>query len=279
MPCIRFNPPINKLPNGFVIYRGPSRFDGAPIAVVVTGIRKRSGNAKTGYLTQTWILPLDANGKAILPYVAVKDGSDQAVCGRCPLRWLLGGGCYVRLDTAPRQVAETFNAGGYVDADPTYVAEIVADHVRAGRIDGFRCGSWGDPAAVPASVWRAIVPTVRAANGVTPGYTHAWTERYATRPEAVATPEEYGFLMASAHGPADRLRARSAGFRAFTLLTEQATIPGTFTCPATEEAGYRRTCATCGSCDGKQAPTDRRADPVIVVHGGAKRRAASSIQA
>jgi len=273
-----FNPPIAHLPTGYVLYRGPSRFDGAPIVVVATGIKRRSGNDKTGRLVQTWILPVDARtGRAIPPVDAVRSGADRTVCGACPLRPANGGGCYVRLDTAPRQVAATFNAGGYVDAAPAYVAGIVQDHVRAGRIDGFRIGSWGDPEAVPADVWRAIVPAVRAVGGVTPGYTHAWTERYATGPAAVATPADYGFLMASAHGPADRLRARAAGFRAFTILRERETIPGAFACPASAEGGYVRTCATCGACNGITGGSDRRADPTIVVHGGASRRAAATI--
>jgi len=270
---------IKDLPRGFVLYRGPSRFDGTPIAVVATGIKRRSGNRKTGYLVQTWILPLGADGRAILPHRAVKSGADRAVCGACPLRPGAGGGCYVRLDTAPREIAESFNAGRYVDAAPAYVAAIVADHVRAGRIDGFRIGSWGDPAAVPADVWRAIVDTVRIAGGVTPGYTHAWSSRYATRPEAVATADRYGFLMASAHGAADRIRARAAGFRAFTLLAKEERVEGAFQCPATVSTGYRKTCAECGACDGKRDADDRRADPLIVVHGGAPKAAARTIDA
>jgi hypothetical protein len=266
---------INVLPSGVILYRGPSRFTGEPIVVIATGIKRRSGNAKTGYLVQTWILPVDANGAAILPHVAVRTGAARCVCGACPL---LGNGCYVRLDTAPRAVADAFNRGRYPDATPAAVGAIVAAHVRAGRIHGFRLGSWGDPAAVPAGTWTPIVDAVRAAGGVTPGYTHAWTARYATRPEAVATADTYGFLMASAHGAADRLHARSAGFRAFTLLAAEERVPGAFLCPATESTAYRKTCADCGACDGTRGAADRRADPVIVVHGAQATRAATTIR-
>ena len=270
---------IASLPAGHVIYRGPSRFDDNMIAVVVTGIKRKSGNAKTGYLVQSWIIPLDAAGRAILPHVAVKVGVDLAVCGLCPMRPALGGGCYVRLDTAPRAVADGYNRGIYPDTDPATIGAIVAAHVKAGRVQGFRSGSWGDPAAAPAAVWRPIVDRVRVAGGVTPGYTHAWRERYATRPEAVATAGAYGFLMASAHGPADRLRARSKGFRAFTVLATEEQLPGAFTCPASAEGGYRRTCATCGACDGNKSlnADNLRADPTIVVHGASTRRAARTI--
>jgi len=267
---------IAALPSGYVLYRGPSRFTGEPIVIVATGIKRKSGNVKTGYLVQTWILPIGADGAAILPHVAVRTGAARCVCGRCPL---LGNGCYVRLDTAPRAVADAFNRGRYPDASPETVGAIVAAHVRAGRIDGFRIGSWGDGAAAPADTWAPIVSAVRAAGGVTPGYTHAWTERYATRPEAVASADAYGFLMASAHGPADRLRARAAGFRAFTLLAKEERVPGAFLCPATEETDYRKTCGACGACDGKRGADDRRADPVIVVHGAASKRAAATLTA
>jgi len=278
---MRANLTIKNLPAGFVIYRGPSRFDDTTIAVVVTGVKRRSGNAKTGYLVQSWVLPIDSEGYAILPHVADKYGADRAVCGLCPLRPANGGGCYVRLDTAPRSVADAYNRGIYPDADPATIGAIVAEHVRAGRIQGFRSGSWGDPAAAPAGVWRPIVDTVRAAGGVTPGYTHAWRERYATRPEAVAKAGQYGFLMASAHGAADRLRARSAGFRAFTILTAEEQVLGAFACPASEEGGYRRTCSTCGACDGNKSlnADNLRADPTIVVHGASTRRAARTIEA
>jgi hypothetical protein len=278
---MRANLSIASLPSGYVVYRGPSRFDDTSIAVVVTGIKRRSGNAKTGYLVQSWIIPLDVDGRAILPHVAVRTGADRAVCGLCPMRPEMGGGCYVRLDTAPRSVADAFNRGVYPDADPATIGAIVASHVRAGRVQGFRSGSWGDPAAAPAEVWRPIVDAVRAVGGVTPGYTHAWRERYATRPEAVAKAGAYGFLMASAHGAADRIRARSAGFRAFTVLAAEEQVPGAFTCPASAEGGYRRTCATCGACDGNKSlnADNLRADPTIVVHGASTRRAARTIEA
>jgi hypothetical protein len=87
--------------------------------------------------------------------------------------------------------------------------------------------------------------------------------------------------MASAHGVADRLRARSKGFRAFTVLASAESVPGAFTCPASEEGGYRRTCATCGACDGNKSlnADNLRADPTIVVHGATTRRAARTIEA
>ena len=41
-----------KRPNGFILWRGASLLDGAPIVVI--GIRK-SGNRKTGRMLQTYI--------------------------------------------------------------------------------------------------------------------------------------------------------------------------------------------------------------------------------
>ena len=69
---------------GLELWRGPSRFDGSPVGVVVTGLREPSGNGKTGPLLQAWIL---AENEA--PHDAQRSGHDASVCGSCPLRPLL----------------------------------------------------------------------------------------------------------------------------------------------------------------------------------------------
>ena len=67
--------------NGVVLYRGPSRLDGAPIVVVATGLQRPSENEKTGPMVQTWILRSDEH-----PVSAVHSGADASICGDCPLR-------------------------------------------------------------------------------------------------------------------------------------------------------------------------------------------------
>jgi hypothetical protein len=77
---------LPRLPKGIVLYRGPSRLDGAPIVCVATGFRSPSDNPKTGPMVQTWIMRED-----VAPHTAQKTGEDSSVCGDCPLRPLLKG--------------------------------------------------------------------------------------------------------------------------------------------------------------------------------------------
>jgi hypothetical protein len=61
-----------------IIYKGPSRIDGAPIVVLATYSNR---NSKTGAVVQTYILREDIN-----PLEASKTGADASICGTCPLR-------------------------------------------------------------------------------------------------------------------------------------------------------------------------------------------------
>lgn len=71
--------------SGVILWEGPSLIDGAPIAVIATGIGSRkSANTKTGGMVQVHILRTDVE-----PHVAQRTGDDQSVCGRCPMRPLL----------------------------------------------------------------------------------------------------------------------------------------------------------------------------------------------
>ena len=60
-------------PTGYVIYRGPSLLDGAPIVAIAT---MQTSNRKTGNMVQTWILREDVS-----PVEASKAGADASVCG------------------------------------------------------------------------------------------------------------------------------------------------------------------------------------------------------
>lgn len=66
------------IPNGVVIYRGPSMLDGAPIICVALGLAAASTNAKTGALVQTLIIREDLS-----PTDAIQQGLDASVCGTC----------------------------------------------------------------------------------------------------------------------------------------------------------------------------------------------------
>src|SRR5204863_4664265 len=126
--------------NGSIFYRGPSLLDGRPLVAIVTGLRRRSANTKTGNELQTWILRSDVD-----PLTAIQTGEDYSICGDCALRGIQGVGreCYVTIVQAPNAVYKAFKRRRYGKLDLSRVA---------GRI--VRIGSYGDPAAVPADIWR-----------------------------------------------------------------------------------------------------------------------------
>ena len=72
-------------PNGYVIYDGPSAWDGKRIVVIVTGIRSKSANRKTGGMVQTYIIRPDVS-----PLAAVYESeADASICGDCPHRGIM----------------------------------------------------------------------------------------------------------------------------------------------------------------------------------------------
>jgi hypothetical protein len=76
-------------------------------------------------------------------------------------------------------------------------------------------------------------------------------------------------VMASVDSPEEAQEARDAGLRYFRVrLQGEALAPREFVCPASEEAGNRTDCATCGACSGTQRAA--QASPVIVAHGSGK---------
>lgn len=233
-----------KRPNGYVIYRGPSRLDGADIVVIVTGLRHNSGNGKTGQMLQTWILRADRS-----PIAALKDGADASICGDCPHRQVNGAGsCYVNVAQGPHAVWDAWQRGAYPVATLEELAELAAGFL-------VRVGSYGDPVAVPVEVWQTLLS--RSAGHT--GYTHQWRR-------ALAKPYRT-FLMASCDGEKQRMGARKRGWRTFRVKAKgEAVLPGEIVCPASEEAGKKRTCETCGACDGA-AGNPARVSIVIDVHG------------
>ena len=217
-----------------ILYEGPSMIDGAPIVVVATDSSK---NRKTGGMVQTWIMRQD-----VAPHDALKTGQDASVCGDCPHRPVNGGACYVTVFQAPLSVWKAYHRGSYGKYQPGQYA---------GRM--VRIGSYGDPAAVPFEVWQAYS---EGAAGVT-GYTHQWRN---------ADPRLAALTMASCDKPEERAQAKAQGFRTFRIMLETETRErGEISCPASEEAGHKLSCAECGSCNGNA--TGRRGDVAIVVHG------------
>ena len=237
--------PKAKRPAGFIIYRGASMLDGAPIVVVAL---TNSTNVKTGNMVQTYIL-VD-NGRS--PVDNARELLDASICGDCKHRRGLGGACYVNLGQGARAVAAAIVAGNY-PADL-----MAAQAAAAGRM--VRLGTYGDPAAVPANIWRSLLAN---ASGHT-GYSHQWQS-------GKAGADIMALCMASADNEAERAAAKAAGFRTFRVrAANEAISAGEFICPASEEGSRRKLCAECSACDGGM--NTRRADPVIIVHGSLKGR-------
>ena len=157
--------------NGYELWRGPSRLNGAPIVVIATGFDKGSTNTKTGTEIQTWIIRADCP-----PTEAVRGGIDDAICGNCPLRPVNAQAaqkatgehqamCYVNTMFAPNNIYRTWKRGAYPTVDP-----VIAGQIAKTRHHPIRIGSYGDPAAVPKEVWDQL----QARQEEHTGYTHQW---------------------------------------------------------------------------------------------------------
>jgi hypothetical protein len=237
----------------FVFYDGPSAIDGAPI-IGIAIIKSR--NAKTGNMVQTFILRADES-----PLDALQSGADASVCGACIHRPRVIKGkrvrtCYVDVGKSVQAVFGAWIRGAYPLMSPAEGARRLA-----GR--KVRLGAYGDPAAIPADHWRALLAV---ADGHT-GYSHQWREAFAQSMRDL--------VMASADSESDRDIARAMGWRTFRVRTADESLGAReIVCPASDEGGNRRQCVTCMACDGAPADgADRapKASVAIIVHGAMAR--------
>lgn len=252
-----------RTPSGYILYDGPSVIDGAPITAIA--ITRNSTNRKTGAMVQTYIMRADGN-----PIAAARSGADSSVCGNCKHRPANGGACYVALFHGPMSVWRAYERGSYPTANQASFDRMkatgqhmppVSDDIAAlgaGRM--VRLGTYGDPAAVPAWVWQALT---RDAAGHT-GYTHQWANPAVPAEQRKAI---NALCMASADDEREAGQARAIGLRTFRIRPDTAAplLAREFVCPASEEAGKRKTCAECKACSG--TTRSGQASPVIVVHG------------
>jgi hypothetical protein len=218
---------------GVVLYDGPSKIDGAPIIAIACRITEASNNGKTGAMVQTFIMRRD-----IAPHIALKSGDDSSVCGDCPLRPIHKGPtrCYVRVYQAPLSVWDAYHRGRYavrgVDFDTALLPQLFAGL-------SFRIGSYGDPAAIPASVWRTATRRVKNRTG----YTHQWRRRIGVGLK--------NLCMASADSESDVATANVKGWRTFRVRKHDApTLVNETICPASKEGGQRVQCDSCFLCKG-----------------------------
>ena len=231
-------------PKGYVVWQGPSEIDGKPIVLIMTGFQASSKNQKTGAMIQTYILRSD-----IPPIEAMQSGEDVSICGDCPHKATENGTCYVRVDTGPNTVYRAFKRGSYTVPSMPSVTRL------AMMGQTLRLGTYGDPCAIPFSVWEnLLVHTI----GHT-GYTHQWKQERFSAFKVIC--------MASCDNLDEDSRAKGLGWRTFTIVPKDTReyIPGALLCPASEEAGKVLTCAQCLACGG--TTSRNKASVFIPVHG------------
>lgn len=229
----------------FIIYEGPSLIDGMPIVVIAT---KKSKNAKTGAMWQTWIMRSDID-----PVSASRTGADVSICGDCihrgkptnkPTGTAKERSCYVNLGFSPNGIYKAYKRGSY---------RRFADVAAIGRDRLIRIGSYGDGAAVPKYVWDEFC---RDAAGWT-AYTHQGNSdplRFMTSADTLPAAQD----------------AWDRGERTFRVIKslDDMLLGSEILCPASAEAGKRTTCAKCKLCAGASIAAKSIA---IVAHGsGAK---------
>lgn len=236
--------------NGCIAYRGPSLLTNQPIVLVVTGLRHGSQNVKTGPMIQTWILRDTVRS----PLQHVLGGGDEAICGDCKFR--SGRGCYVQVGQGPAAIHRALRAGRYPSLPLPEIVALIASRA-------VRLGSYGDPAAVPPGILRALVS--RSAKHT--GYTHQWLRR----------PDLADLCMASVDSEDERKLAQALGFRTFRVMPRKgwSLTQGEILCPASSEAGHLTTCEKCGLCSG----AGDAKNIAIPAHGATAKRATLQVEA
>jgi hypothetical protein len=240
----------SSFPKSAIVYQGPSRFDGAPIVAIVTGLHGDTKNPKTGQMAQLWIIRADMS-----PVDAIQRRADVSICFDCPAR---GTGmsdrwCYVGMK-APLAVWESFARGAYPTVEPSQVAEFL----RAWNLP-IRFGAYGEPTALPLSVLNDLAEGTEYT-----GYTHQWKDSHVAR--------TFGhLLMASADTAREASDAQALGWRTFRARpADSPLMAGEISCPASDEMDKRTTCAKCTLCDGSRGANDKRRNVAIIVHGANK---------
>jgi len=233
------------VPNGVIIYEGPSVIDGEPIVVIANSF-KTNKNRKIGDMIQTWILRSD-----IHPNDALKSGDDFSICGDCIHRGkyvketdtVTNRTCYVNLyQQGVFSIYNAYKRGSYPVCDIKYLQLFRNRHVRI--------GSYGDPAAVPIYVWDSITKFSKDYTG----YTHQW--KFCDYQYSM-------YCMASCETETEQNLADIHGWRTFRIIKDVDTelIDGEMRCPAQTHGTH---CDKCGICNGSMS---NRKNIVVVFHG------------
>ncbi len=236
-------------PHSQVVYRGPSRFDPAETIRAVLVLRSR--NRKTGDMAQLYVLHDN-----IPPTDAQATGHDSAVCGACPLRPANSGGCYVVTCQGPLSTWKATNG---------HAVSPWLETVEALKGRALRLGAYGDVAALPADLVRALASAVDLR--IT-GYTHGHRLLGMDGVSHLS-----GLCMLSVESPAEARAAAAAGWRYFRTRPENSpTLAGEIQCPF-----ERVECTNCLLCRGTASGPGVKSISVEV-HGSRVSRALNVIQ-
>lgn len=261
--------------NSAVLWQGKSELDGAPIALIAI---VNSSNRKTGGMLQTYIIRSD-----IAPIEANRIGADFSICGDCHLRGkadpakesglALERGCYVNLGQGATIVYKTFDKSGYPVlalefSEPFGVLGYSSLLAHYGANQNIRCGTYGDPLAVPYWVWKALLSKARNWTG----YTHQFKTLSTVGEKLTAS----NFCMISADTLTEAQKHWREGRRTFRTVINTAAIDpaNEIICPATKEGGEKTTCEFCNLCKGSTIGAKNIA---AVVHGSGAKHASSNI--
>ncbi len=221
------------------IYRGASLIDGKPIVVLATGFDRPSVNRKTGEVVQLSIIRAD-----VMPLEALASRDDASVCGDCALRptrgKFSGRGCYVSFNLLST-LGKTMHAAPRLWG-PAAVRDLFKDFC-------IRVGTYGDPAAVPVTYWRAVLQDDWL------GYTHQWR----TCDQSL---QEY--FMASCETRVQADEAQAKGWRTFRIAPEP--MDGEIECPAVRHGVICKRCRLCSGLGRRHG-----ANITIPAHGPSRR--------
>ena len=203
-----------------IFYEGPSQLDGSDIVGIIT---TNSRNRKTGPVLQSWIL------NATTP--PIEKNSDHGICGNCPVK----NACYVTKFQAPLNVYKAYKKGGY---------QPLSKHKLHNQI--LRLGAYGDPAAIPISIWKDL--TKHTIDHV--GYTHQWR---------TCDPEFKNLCQASTESVSLTEEANKLGWKTFRIKNPEDERQKNEVICLNESKGY--TCQQCGLCNGTKA------NVAVTIHG------------
>lgn len=232
--------PVVQKNNGLIIYKGNSLLNNKPIVAIATNLDKPSNNSKTGNFIQTYIY----SDNKLKPTDNLINGQDDSVCGDCVHReWKT---CYVNLGQAGNNAYRAYLAGRYDIFDKD-------KHLHLFKNRLLRGGSYGEPAALPTSLWKLLCENTIGHTM----YTHAW--RY-------CDPSLKKYCMASVESETGFNKARKEGWKTFRVRrSDEPILPTEFVCPASQEAGKRLKCENCLACKGGERYNQYT--PVIISHG------------